>query len=123
MNEIGVNISRRRHNLNMTQEELANATDLSTNYVSRLERGEVEYIRAVTLYKIAKGLKTTMEKLIDSNANQQHTRGYYQSTLINLLDQIDEEKAEEISKSVLDLVNSNIVVHNSSTKNNQQKIE
>ena len=121
MNEIGVNISRRRHNLNITQEELANATDLSTNYVSRLERGEVEYIRAVTLYKIAKGLKTTMEKLIDSNANQQHTRGYYQSTLINLLDQIDEEKAEEISKSVLDLVNSNIVIHNSSEKNSQRK--
>ncbi len=121
MSKIGVNISHRRHELKMTQEELANATDLSTNYVSRLERGEVEYIRAVTLYKIAKGLKTTMEKLIDSNANQQHTRGYYQSTLINLLDQIDEEKAEEISKSVLDLVNSNIVIHNSSEKNNQQK--
>ena len=116
MSKIGVNISHRRHNLNMTQEELANATDLSTNYVSRLERGEVEYIRAVTLYKIAKGLKTTMEKLIDSNANQQHTRGYYQSTLINLLDQIDEEKAEEISKSVLDLVNERLRFPNVESK-------
>ena len=121
MSKIGVNISHRRHELKMTQEELANATDLSTNYVSRLERGEVEYIIALTLSKIAKGLKTTMEKLIDGNTNQQHIRGHYQSTLINLLDQIDEQKAEEISKNVLDLVSSNIVVHNSSTKNNQQK--
>ena len=55
MRTIGVNISHRRHELKMTQEELANATDLSTNYVSRLERGEVEYIRALTLSKIAKG--------------------------------------------------------------------
>ena len=54
MSKIGVNISHRRHELKMTQEELANATDLSTNYVSRLERGEVEYIRALTLSKIAK---------------------------------------------------------------------
>ncbi|WP_414152467.1 helix-turn-helix domain-containing protein [Limosilactobacillus reuteri] len=121
MSKIGVNISHRRHELKMTQEELANATDLSTNYVSRLERGEVEYIRALTLSKIAKGLKTTMEKLIDGNTNQQHIRGHYQSTLINLLDQIDEQKAEEISKNVLDLVSSNIVVHNSSEKNSQRK--
>ena len=39
MNEIGVNISQKRKSLNMTQEELSNRADISTNYVSRLERG------------------------------------------------------------------------------------
>ncbi|MCC4514312.1 helix-turn-helix transcriptional regulator [Limosilactobacillus reuteri] len=44
MSKIGVNISQRRKRLNMTQEELSNRADISTNYVSRLERGEIDQI-------------------------------------------------------------------------------
>lgn len=51
MSKIGVNISQRRKRLNMTQEELSNRADISTNYVSRLERGEIDHI-----YKLIKPL-------------------------------------------------------------------
>lgn len=44
MSKIGVNISQRRKRLNMTQEELSKRADISTNYVSRLERGEIDQI-------------------------------------------------------------------------------
>lgn len=51
MSKIGVNISQRRKRLNMTQEELSKRADISTNYVSRLERGEIDHI-----YKLIKPL-------------------------------------------------------------------
>lgn len=51
MSKIGVNISQRRKRLNMTQEELSKRADISTNYVSRLERGEIDPI-----YKLIKPL-------------------------------------------------------------------
>lgn len=69
MNKLGVNISQRRKKLNMTQEELSNRADISTNYVSRLERGEIDHIRAETLFNIAKGLNSTMEELMDDSIN------------------------------------------------------
>lgn len=51
MSKIGVNISQRRKRLNMTQEELSNRADISTDYVSWLERGEIDHI-----YKLIKPL-------------------------------------------------------------------
>lgn len=51
MSKIGVNISQRRKRLNMTQEELSKRADISTNYVSQLERGEIDHI-----YKLIKPL-------------------------------------------------------------------
>ena len=71
MNEIGVNISQKRKSLNMTQEELSNRADISTNYVSRLERGEIDHIRAETLFNIAKGLNTTLEDLMGDGINKE----------------------------------------------------
>lgn len=91
MNEIGVNISQKRKSLNMTQEELSNRADISTNYVSRLERGEIDHIRAETLFNIAKGLNTTMEDLMGDGINKEHIFGYYQTKLINTLSKIDNE--------------------------------
>lgn len=44
MSKIGVNISQRHKRLNMTQEELSNRADISTDYVSWLERGEIDHI-------------------------------------------------------------------------------
>ena len=104
MNEIGVNISQKRKSLNMTQEELSNRADISTNYVSRLERGE-------TLFNIAKGLNTTMEDLMGDGINKEHIFGYYQTKLINTLSNIDNDKAEKLSKSILDLLSSGVSIN------------
>ena len=110
MNKLGVNISQRRKKLNMTQEELSNRADISTNYVSRLERGEIDHIRAETLFNIAKGLNSTMEELMDDSTNKKTCFGYYQTKLINTLSKIDNDKAEELSKSILDLLSSGVSI-------------
>ncbi|WP_421721941.1 helix-turn-helix domain-containing protein, partial [Bacillus amyloliquefaciens] len=36
---IGKNITARRHQLKMTQEQLAELSNLSVNYISKIERG------------------------------------------------------------------------------------
>lgn len=106
MSELGVNISRRRHQLNMTQEQLSNLTDLTINYLSKLERGKIKHIRAETLYIIAKGLNTSMEKLIDSknNNSKNHVTGHYEQQLYSALANLDDDKIEKVSKSILDLL-------------------
>ena len=52
-NVIGMNIVKRRHELNISQEKLAEASDLSINYISRIERGASKHVSADTLYKIS----------------------------------------------------------------------
>lgn len=47
----------------MTQEQLAEAADLHTNYVSSVERGE-RNISIVNIEKIARALGVTMSKLV-----------------------------------------------------------
>lgn len=37
--QLGKNIANRRHELNMTQQQLAKLSNLSINFISRLERG------------------------------------------------------------------------------------
>lgn len=109
MNNIGINIANRRHKLKMTQEELSNLADISTNYVSRLERGEVEHMRAETLYKISKALDTSMESLIEGEKpaiHGQHSMGKYEKELKVLLSLLNQEDAEEVAKSVLNLIHT-----------------
>ncbi len=105
-NTLGVNISSRRHELNFTQEQLSDLTNLSINYISRLERGDADNVSSKTLLKIAKALDTSMDKLMNST-NSTHDMGYYQNRLWKELGKMKTEKAEQISKSVLKLININ----------------
>lgn len=107
MNTIGHNIAKRRRALNLTQEDLANTADISTNYVSRIERGESKHIRAETLYEISKALETTMENLINSKEDDSHIRGHYEHTLIQTLDSLSSGQRETVAKSILNLLNIN----------------
>ena len=59
-NVIGMNIVKRRHELNISQEKLAEASDLSINYISRIERGVSKHVSADTLYKISKSLDRSL---------------------------------------------------------------
>lgn len=53
---LGVAIEERRLTLDMSQAELATATDLHRNFVGRVERGEV-VVSVDTLDKLAKALR------------------------------------------------------------------
>ncbi len=60
--EFGKKIKRMRINRGMTQEELAEAVDLSQRAMSGIETGE-NFVSAETIDKLVKALNTTLEEL------------------------------------------------------------
>ena len=61
---VGHRIRVRRVDLKMSQEELANALDISQGYLSSLERG-VRSLDVKLLERIAQALKCSMTELLD----------------------------------------------------------
>lgn len=106
MNKLGANIRARRHELGITQEQLSNNTELSINYISRLEVGTANNVSAKTLQQIAEVLKTSMDKLMNGSIDEAEM-GYYQKKLWQALNEMDEKQAEQVSKNVLGLINLN----------------
>ena len=61
--EFGMAIRRRRHKLNLSQEEFADMADIHRTYVSSIELGKVDVGIGVA-YKIARALKLPLSKLL-----------------------------------------------------------
>ena len=64
--ELGKKIKRMRVNRGLTQEQLAEAVDVSQRTLSGIEIGE-NFVTAETLDKIIKALNTTTEELFATN--------------------------------------------------------
>lgn len=64
--ELGKKIKRMRLNRGLTQEQLAEAVDVSQRTLSGIEIGE-NFVTAETLDKIIKALNTTTEELFATN--------------------------------------------------------
>lgn len=64
--ELGKKIRRMRLNRGLTQEQLAEAVDVSQRTLSGIEIGE-NFVTAETLDKILKALNTTTEELFATN--------------------------------------------------------
>lgn len=64
--ELGKKIKRMRLNRGLTQEQLAEAVDVSQRTLSGIEIGE-NFVTAETLDKIIKALNTTPEELFATN--------------------------------------------------------
>lgn len=62
-NLLGKNIVKRRHELHMTQQKLAELSDLSINFISRLERGGSTEVSSSTLKRLADALGVSMDSL------------------------------------------------------------
>lgn len=105
---IGKNITARRHQLKMTQEQLAELSNLSVNYISKIERGTTPKISAKTLYQLAKSLNVSMENLLKEKATYKINIGPYQQQLEIYLNQYPREEAEQLSKSILKLLKSQL---------------
>ncbi|GFI60242.1 helix-turn-helix transcriptional regulator [Limosilactobacillus reuteri] len=105
---IGKNITTRRHQLKITQEQLAELSNLSVNYISKIERGTTPNISAKTLYRLAKGLNVPMENLLKEEATYTTNIGPYQQQLETFLNQYPREEAEQLSKSILKLLKSQL---------------
>ncbi|MDE6501941.1 MAG: helix-turn-helix domain-containing protein [Ruminococcus sp.] len=63
MTSIGKNIRHFRNLKNISQESLAEKTDLSTNYISMIERGE-KIPSLTSLIRIANALEVTSDMLL-----------------------------------------------------------
>lgn len=61
--EFGMAIRRRRHKLNLSQEDFADLADIHRTYVSSIELGKVDVGIGVT-YKIATALNLPLSKLL-----------------------------------------------------------
>lgn len=61
--EFGMAIRRRRHKLNLSQEDFADLANIHRTYVSSIELGKVDVGIGVA-YKVATALKISLSKLI-----------------------------------------------------------
>jgi len=61
--EFGIAIRRRRHKLDLSQEDFADIADIHRTYVSSIELGKVD-IGIVTAYKVVVALGLPLSKLI-----------------------------------------------------------
>ena len=61
--EFGVAVRRRRHKLNLSQEDFADMANIHRTYVSSIELGKVDVGIGVA-YKIAKALNLPLSKLL-----------------------------------------------------------
>ena len=66
--ELGISIRRRRHKLNLSQEDFADKANIHRTYVSSIELGKVDAGLGV-IYKIATALNTPLNKLIKEAEN------------------------------------------------------
>lgn len=104
-NNVGKNISQERHNQGMTQEQLAELSDLTINYLSKVERGVAKQISANTLYKISNALGLSMDSLMNGiKAQPIDQGGPNQRQLNTFLNKFDNESRENISKQTLELL-------------------
>ena len=61
--EFGMAVRRRRHKLNLSQEDFADMADIHRTYVSKIELGKVDVGIGVA-YKIARALNLPLSKLL-----------------------------------------------------------
>lgn len=95
-------IRTKRKEIGMTQEELAEKSNLSINYISRIERNINDNISVETLMALSGGLNLSPAQLLgsDSESNIQP----YTEQLINYLSKLDAKKQNEISKGIMQLL-------------------
>lgn len=113
--KIGLKIRSRRTELKMTQEELAEDSNSSINFISQLERGEKNNVSLRKINDIANALKLNIVELLTYNTDDRVELSlkadnldylpYTKELLKQLLSQ-DQKMAETLSKSILTLINS-----------------
>lgn len=104
-NNVGGNIARERHNQHMTQEQLAELSDLTINYLSKIERGTIKQVGANTLFRISKALGVTMDSLMTGNdirSSEEFNPNLRQ--LIKFLNGLETTQSERLSKRLLEVL-------------------
>ena len=101
MIDLGTKIRLFRKKVNMTQEELAEKSNLSVNYISRLERTNNQNISVNSLKAIAEALNIELIDFFDDDSLSDD--GLFRKILLNKLNKMEESKAENISMHLLSI--------------------
>lgn len=67
--QIGEKIRKQRIKANLTQEKLAEYSDLSINFISKLERGQKKNISILKLNAICRALEISISELLQEESN------------------------------------------------------
>jgi transcriptional regulator with XRE-family HTH domain len=62
---LGKRIRRRRRDLDLTQEQLAEMTGLKQFHISRIESGDIKDVKGDTLRRLARALRVTADFLLE----------------------------------------------------------
>jgi transcriptional regulator with XRE-family HTH domain len=109
---LGEEISRRRREQKLTQEDLAELSDLSVNFISRLERTKDQNISIQKLDSIARALNTSTPDIINNaySAKNIKPENHVNNTPIfiqkvtNELRKLPDDQAERVCKSLIVLL-------------------
>ncbi len=111
---LGEEISRRRREQKLTQEDLAELSDLSVNFISRVERTKDQNISIQKLDSIAKALNTTTPDIINNayrakkikpeKIHDNNTPVFMKKVINDELRKLPEPKAERVCKSLITLL-------------------
>ena len=101
---IGKLIKQVRKESGLTQEELAEKSDLSVNFISRIERTDNQNISWKNIEAIAEALGLSTIERLQVNENRQRHRGLYLTKLMRILEEMNELEAEELSKNIIDII-------------------
>lgn len=99
INSLGSNILKYRKLKGMTQEKLAEFSDLSITFLSRLERSESQNISVQKLEKIAQTLDVDITDLLSTHPkNEIPVESPNLNILIKQLSKLERQKAERLAK-------------------------
>ncbi|EEJ71996.1 helix-turn-helix domain-containing protein [Lactobacillus ultunensis] len=104
---LGEEISRRRREQKLTQEDLAELSDLSVNFISRLERTKDQNISIQKLDSIARALNTTTPDIVNNAYRVKKIKPenpIFIQKVTNELRKLPTVKAERICKSLIVLL-------------------
>jgi transcriptional regulator with XRE-family HTH domain len=117
---VGVNIADIRRKNNLTQEQLAELAGLSTNYIARVERGEIQNFSAINMLRIAAALDVSIDELAEGAHEKEKLKSKpHRKELNKLLDQMGHETSELLSQSfikTIHLIQDNNSKHEKSGK-------
>ena len=103
--EIGNRIRQRRNELDYSQEQLAEYSDLHPSYIGQLERGE-KTPSIETLYKITTGLQISLSDFmngLEDIANKSDTYAYKSYQILERQTAKNQERLYHILRSILEL--------------------
>lgn len=117
---VGANIADIRRKNNLTQEQLAELAGLSTNYIARVERGEIQNFSAINMLRIAATLDVSIDELAEGAHKKEKLKSKpHHKELNKLLDQMGHETSELLSQSfikIIHLIQDNNSKHEKSGK-------